>query len=55
MGNLTANAYSRLPLAEISVPGATAVPGAAFTDVQESVVVSYTSLMPYGGPAALPT
>jgi hypothetical protein len=48
MGKSAARAYTRLPLAERSVPCATDM-GAAFAVVHESVVASYTSLTPYGG------
>jgi hypothetical protein len=52
VGNLTARAYKRLPLAERSVPYAVgADAGAAFAVVHESVVVSYTSFTPCGGTA----
>jgi hypothetical protein len=43
VGNLTARAYTRLPLAERSVPCPTDM-GAAVAVVHVSAVVSYTSL-----------
>jgi hypothetical protein len=50
MGKSDARAYTRLPLAERSVPCVTNM-GAAVAVVHESAEVSYTSFTPYGSTA----